>query len=117
MTAAALPKAEEKPADKPAIAAPCAEVATEADFFALRKSMAAAEGDDEMIGQAKKYFKQKCFTAAQLKNLSALFLNDEARYNFFDAAYKYTSDKTAFAGLESELKDTYYINRFRAIIQ
>jgi hypothetical protein len=108
---------EEKPADKPVAAGPCAETATETDFFALRKSMAASEGDEEMISQAKKYFKQKCFTAAQLKNLSALFLNDEAKYNFFDAAYKYTTDKAAFSTLESELKDPYYINRFKAIIR
>ncbi len=107
----------DKPADKTVAAAPCADTATEADFFALRKSMAASEGDEEMISQAKKYFKQKCFTAAQLKNLSALFLNDEAKYNFFDAAYKYTTDKAAFATLESELKDPYYINRFKAIIR
>lgn len=107
----------DKPADKTVAAAPCAETATEADFFALRKSMAASEGDEEMISQAKKYFRQKCFTAAQLKNLSALFLNDEAKYNFFDAAYKYTADKAAFATLESELKDPYYINRFKAIIR
>lgn len=112
-------KAEGKPvvpADKPVTAGSCVETATEADFFALRKSMAATEGDEEMISQAKKYFKLKCFTAAQLKNLSALFLNDEAKYNFFDAAYKYTTDKAAFATLESELKDPYYINRFKAMI-
>lgn len=109
-------KSDPKPEDKPVSSGSCAETASESDFFTLRKSMAAADGDDEMISQAKKYFKQKCFTAAQLKNLSALFLNDEAKYNFFDAAYKYTSDKAAFAGLEGELKDPYYINRFKAIL-
>lgn len=109
-------KTEAKPAEKSAVAGICQETATETDFFVLRKSMAAAEGDDEMIDQAKKYFKQKCFTVAQLKNLGALFLNDEARYNFFDAAYKYTVDKPAFATLEAELKDPYYINRFKAMI-
>lgn len=111
------PKPADTPAEKPVVSGTCVETATETDFFALRKSMAAAEGDDEMISLAKKYFKQKCFTAAQLKNLSALFLIDEAKYNFFDAAYKYTSDKAAFASLEAELKDPYYINRFKAIIR
>lgn len=114
-----LPKAESKPAvpeEKIIAQSNCAAVAEESDFFALRKLMAAADGDEEMISQAKKYFKQKCFTVAQLKNLGALFLNDEARYNFFDAAYKYTSDKAVFASLEAELKDPYYINRFKAMI-
>lgn len=105
------------PQEKPVQSGTCAATATESDFFALRKLMAAAEGDDEMISLARKNFKQKCFTSGQLKNLSTLFLNDEAKYNFFDAAYKYTSDKAAFASLEAELKDPYYINRFRAMIQ
>lgn len=114
-------KTDTKPADipaaKPVATGTCVETATETDFFALRKSMAAADGDDDMISLAKKYFKLKCFTSTQLKNLSALFLNDEGKYNFFDAAYKYTSDKAAFASLEGELKDPYYINRFKAIIR
>jgi hypothetical protein len=78
--------------------------------------MAAAEGDDDMISQAKKYFKLKCFSVPQIKNLGALFLNDESKYNFFDAAYKYATDKTAFATLETELKDPYFINRFKAML-
>lgn len=95
----------------------CTEVAGEQDFFTLRKKMAAAEGDEDMISEARKYFKQKCFTVLQLKNLSALFLNDEARYNFFDAAYKYCADKPGFAALETELKDPYFINRFKAMLR
>lgn len=114
-----LPKTEAKPVlaeEKAVTTGNCTAVAEESDFFALRKSMAAAEGDEEMISQAKKYFKMKCFTVAQLKNLSSLFLNDEAKYNFFDAAYKYTSDKPAFSSLQAELKDPYYINRFKAML-
>ncbi|MBI5372244.1 MAG: hypothetical protein HZA79_09510 [Sphingobacteriales bacterium] len=114
------PKPEEpavKPASKTGLPVNCSAVAEEADFFALRKIMAAAEGDDEMISQAKKYFKQKCFTVPQIKNLASLFLNDEAKYNFFDAAYKYVTDKAAFVSLETELKDPYFINRFKAMIQ
>lgn len=109
-------KPADKPAEKPAATLPCAEVAAESDFFALRKAMAAAEGDDDMISQAKKYFKLKCFSVPQIKNLGALFLNDESKYNFFDAAYKYATDKTAFATLETELKDPYFINRFKAML-
>ena len=77
----------------------------------------AAEGDEEMVAEAKKYFKIKCFNTAQLKNLSTLFLNDEGKYNFFDAAYKHVSDKASFVTLQSELKDEYFINRFKAIIR
>ncbi|MBL7724434.1 MAG: hypothetical protein JNK27_09805 [Chitinophagaceae bacterium] len=110
-------KQVEKPVEVPALPANCPAVADEADFFKLRKAMAAAEGDDEMIAEAKKYFKLKCFTTDRIKNLSTLFLNDEGKYNFFDAAYKYVINKTEFAMLQAELKDEYYINRFKAMIR
>ncbi len=95
----------------------CNEVATESDFFKLRKSMAAAENDDDMISEARRQFKEKCYTTAQLKNLGTLFLNDENKYRFFDAAYNYTSDKESFSSLQAELKDEYYINRFKAMLR
>lgn len=117
------PKFEEKPApaekqmEKPILPVNCPSVADENDFFTLRKTMAAAEGDDDMVAQAKKYFKLKCFSTAQLKNLSTLFLNDEAKYTFFDVAYKYVADKGEFGSLQTELKDEYFINRFKAMIR
>lgn len=111
------PVAAETPVEKPVALVNCPATADENDFFKLRKAMAAAEGDEEMVAEAKKYFKIKCFTTAQLKNLSTLFLNDEGKYNFFDAAYKHVSDKASFVTLQSELKDEYFINRFKAIIR
>lgn len=113
-----LPKTVPEPERLPPIPAPaCADTATDTDFRTLRKNMAAAEGDEGMLQQARQYFKEKCFTAAQLKNLSTLFLDDEGKYSFFDAAYKYVRDKDAFALLVNELKDPYYINRFKAMLR
>lgn len=68
-----------------------------------------------MILEAAKIFKTKCFTSLQLKNLSALFLNDAGKYNFFDIAYKYVLDAENFTSLQSELKDQYYIDKFKAM--
>jgi hypothetical protein len=79
--------------------------------------MAALNGNEEMIDAAKKYFKGVCFSTAQIKNLSTLFLDDAGKYSFFDAAYKYVSDIENFASLQSELKDPYYINRFKAMLR
>ncbi len=95
----------------------CSEIALESDFFKLRKKMAAEENEDNMISEARKIFKIKCFTSAQLKNLSTLFLNDEGKYKFFDVSYKYVSDADAFTALQSELKDEYYISRFKAMLR
>ncbi len=95
----------------------CKSVATEDDFKKLRKKMVAKSTDDGMLDEAKKAFKQKCYTTSQLKNLGSLFLNDAARYQLFDAAYFYISDREKFSSLETEFKNDYYLRRFKAIIQ
>lgn len=95
----------------------CTEVAAETDFFKLRKQMAAAENEEDMINEAKKYFKLKCFSTVQIKNLCPLFLTEEGKYKFFDTAYSYVTDAENFTNLQSELKDEYYINRFRAMLR
>ena len=79
--------------------------------------MAGASNDDAMITEAKKGFKTKCFSTLQVKNLSALFLTDGSKYNFFDAAYPHINDLENFSSLQSELKDEYFINRFKAMIR
>lgn len=94
----------------------CQQVATEDDFFKLRKKMASETNDDNMISEAKKIFKTKCFTTQQIKNLSSLFLTEDGKYKFFDAAYTHVSDITNFKSLQSELKDEYYIKRFKSML-
>lgn len=95
----------------------CNLVANEDDFFKLRKKMASETSDDNMITEAKKLFRTKCFSTQQVKNLSTLFLTDEFKYKFFDAAYQYVSDLENFSSLQSELKDEYFINRFKAMLR
>ncbi|HEY6954722.1 MAG TPA: DUF4476 domain-containing protein [Flavisolibacter sp.] len=99
-----------------ALKAHCKSVASNNDFFKLRKNMASENSDEAMVDVAKKVFKSKCFTTEQLKNLSALFLTSAGKYEFFDAAYSHVSDQQNFASLESEIKDDYYLKRFRALI-
>ena len=53
----------------------------------------------------------------QIKNLSTLFLNDSGKYRFFDLAYGYVSDAEKFSSLQAELKEEYYINRFKAMLR
>lgn len=97
--------------------AKCETKAEDQDFFQLRKQMAASENDEDMIALAKKAFKQKCFTTVQVKNLSVLFLTDQGKYNFFDTAYSYVLDPANFPSLQSEIKDDYYSNRFKAMLR
>ncbi len=113
-----LEKKETPPVQKtPGLSNNCSVVAAESDFLSLRKLMAAGDTEDDMLDEARKTFKAKCFSAAQLKNLSVLFLTEDGKYRFFDLSYRYVSDTGNFAALESELKEEYYKNRFRAMLR
>jgi hypothetical protein len=94
----------------------CKSFADNSDFLKLRKKMASVNGRDDMIGEAKKVFKSKCFSTEQIRNLSYLFLTDEGKYMFLDAAYPFASDSDQYDTLVSQLSDDYYIKRFNAMI-
>jgi hypothetical protein len=94
----------------------CTDLAKERDFLRVRKNMAAETNDEAMIEEAKVYFRAKCFTTEQIKNLSSLFLTSAAKYQFYDAAYKHVTDPSKFPTLQSEIKDPYYLKRFLALI-
>ena len=94
----------------------CKITASDNDFLKLRKNMAAENTDEAMVASAKKTFKTRCFTTEQIKNLGALFLTSSGKYQFFDAAYLHVTDPENFASLESEIKDDYYLKRFKALI-
>lgn len=95
----------------------CKATAGEDDFLKLRKKMAAENNDDDMVTIAKKAFKSKCYTTEQVKNLSVLFLKDEGKYKFFDAAYPFVTDAYNFASLETQLTDSYFITRFKVMLR
>ncbi|HEY0750883.1 MAG TPA: DUF4476 domain-containing protein, partial [Chitinophagaceae bacterium] len=96
--------------------ASCRSMASENDFLKLRKNMASESDEESMIDAARKFFRSKCFSTEQVKNLGALFLTEESKYNFYDLAYKYVHDRDQFRSLGSELKEDYYIRRFKALI-
>ena len=95
----------------------CRKLADDDEYLKLRKKLAALEDNDKMLDIAKKAFKSSCFTTEQVKKLSGLFLNDEGRYRFFDAAYPFVYDTDHMKDLEAQLSDPYFINRFRAMLK
>ena len=101
----------------PLVNSDCKSFASEEDFMKLRKKMASANNAEMMITNAKKIFKTKCFNTDQVKNLSVLFLKDEAKYAFFDSVYPFVSDAQNFPSLQNQLIDGYYINRFKVMIR
>lgn len=94
----------------------CKDFATEDDLIKLRRKMASQRKDDQMVEEAKKVFRNKCFTSAQLRNLSVTFLTDEGRYRFFDAALPYVTDFANFKSLGETIQDEYYKRRFIALL-
>jgi hypothetical protein len=91
----------------------CDVIANNDDFLKLRRKMAGKTNDDGMLDEAKKYFREKCFTTEQVKNLSSMFLSSAGKMNFFELAHDYTSDKENFSSLQFELKDPFYIDQFK----
>jgi len=116
ITADEIKEKTEPKADNIAINSNCKGNASDKDFMKLRKNMAAEENDEAMIDEAKKVYKSKCFTVEQLRYLSTLFLTSAAKYQFFDASYNNVSDRQNFRTLQSEIKDEYYLKRFKALV-
>lgn len=94
----------------------CKSIADEDDFLKLRRKMAQRDNDDQMISEAQKAFKNKCYTTSQIKYLSSMFLSNAGKYNFYEAAYSHVADSENFATLASEIKDRYYIDKFNSLL-
>ncbi len=95
----------------------CKNVATDEDYAKLRKRMAMETSDEKMISEAKKVYRNKCFTTSQIKNLSTLFLSDEGRFKFFDASFVSVADASQYSTLQSQFIDPAYVTRFKAMLQ
>ena len=95
----------------------CKNIATEDDYWKLRKKMSMVTTDEKMIVEAKKFYRVKCFTTNQIKGLSTLFLSDEGRYKFFDASFVSVADANQYATLQSEFIDPAFATRFKNLIQ
>lgn len=115
-----LPKTDSvqtEPAKLVMVNSDCRATATDNDLDKLRVKMLAETGVEERISIARKAFRAKCYYTRQIKALSELFFTDESRYQFLDAAYPFIVDTDNFKSMVSLLTDTYYINRFKAMVR
>jgi len=95
----------------------CRNFATDQDVDKLRIQMMKYSTDDDRLNAATKTFRQKCYSARQVRALSELFPTDEGRYRFFDAAYPFVSDSSNFKSLVEMLSDPDYISRFNKLVR
>jgi hypothetical protein len=110
-------KATEKSTGPRMINSDCTNFATEYDVDKLRLKMVDEVTADDRIAAAKKVFRTRCFNSRQIRALTELFLNDEGKYKFLDAAYPFVSDSSEFKKLVEVLTDDYYVKRFNAMIR
>lgn len=95
----------------------CNGKASDKDFFRIRKSLVSFDTETQMVIAARSSFRNKCFSVEQIKNLSTLFLTQDGKWQFLEAAFPHVTDKSAFSGLQSELRDEPYISRFKALME
>ncbi len=95
----------------------CKGDATDADVELVSMIIKGEKDPEDALDIIKKTVKVKCVTTVQVRRLVELFESDEHRYALLDIAYRYTSDKQNFAGLANLLKDPYFVNRFKAMLQ
>lgn len=93
----------------------CAQLATDQDVQKLRKRMVNDGTDAGMLQLAGKALRQKCYSTDQIRVLGLMFLNDEARYNFFSASYASVYDPQNWAALSNQLIGSDWRNRFLSI--
>ena len=95
----------------------CLKMLSSYDADRLKKKIISLHSQDDILAAVKKSLRDKCITTDQVEDLSNLFLSDENRYNFYDAVYPNVSDYFNYPQLQSTLIDTYYKNRFKALLR
>ena len=94
----------------------CRNAATERDFINLRRKMVDQYEEKLMQEVALQYFRKKCYTALQIKNLCVLFLKEKTRLEFLKTAYPYAKDKENYYLLQSLLIDPSLIAQFNSML-
>lgn len=95
----------------------CKKTATQKDFLDLSKKMTAEKAETVKRTMALKQFIAVCFLTEQIKTLGTLFIKEDDRYKFYVSAYPYVADAENFATLQNQLTESYYIIRFKAMVQ
>jgi hypothetical protein len=106
-------KAEAAPAKNPN----CTAEATDADIDMVTMLIKGEKAADDALEMARKGMKIKCVQTAQVRKLALLFEGQEDRYRLLDMAYRYTIDRQNYLSLADLLTDTYFLNRFKAMLQ
>ncbi|HSK13091.1 MAG TPA: DUF4476 domain-containing protein, partial [Phnomibacter sp.] len=95
----------------------CLAETTASDLELVTMLMKAEKQADDALEIARKSMRVKCLNTIQVRELAKLFPEEEDRYRLLDMAYRYTTDRQNYAYLSDLLKDPYFVNRFKAMVQ
>lgn len=95
----------------------CAKLATDNDVDKIRVKILVENDLQKKLTVASKYFKTMCLYAKQIKALSELFANDEAKYKFLELAYPFAADTANFKQLHELLTDEVYVTKFKKLVR
>jgi hypothetical protein len=95
----------------------CTKIATNDDVAALRKKIGGMSDAKKMNDIAIKFFKKKCFTTDQIKNLGGLYFDEMDKSKFYITAYPYTLDTVNFKSLSTTLTNEQAILFFNANVR
>lgn len=103
--------------EKVEIPAHCKEVATDEQVTEFRKQLIIAATELKMIAVAKQVFSMRCYTTAQVRELSSNFLTDQGKYDFLLEAWLSLSDKRNMLSLVSVFSSKEMADRFKELLQ
>ncbi|OQP64207.1 hypothetical protein A3860_19710 [Niastella vici] len=95
----------------------CVKLATDNDVDKMRVKILIENDLQKKLAVANKYFKTMCLYAKQIKALSELFANDEAKYKFLELAYPFAADTANFKQLYELLTDEVYVTKFKKLVR
>lgn len=110
-------RAEEKRDDLKMVNSDCPKVLETEAFRKLLRTMNSRKTDADMVDAFRKGTRNTCVSTEQVRALTQLISTDENRYQLMDAAYARTYDSDNFAKLADLLTDSYYKNRFKAMLK
>lgn len=92
----------------------CHAYATAYDVDRLKARMLESPRDADRTLLARKAFKTKCFSTAQIRTLSQVYATQAAKFKFVEAAYPFVSD-ARFPELINLFSDPAYGGKFRTL--
>jgi hypothetical protein len=90
----------------------CRNFASDIDVDKLKLRLQKIARDDDKILEARKTFRVKCFSTAQVRAIVGVFTTDAGKFRFLETAYPFVSDD-AFRELSDLLTDPIYAGKFK----